>query len=132
MIKMNFDNKVEHEDKQLIQLLKEEMKEFPSDQLVEGTLTKISAMQSEKKFIHKPLKIPLYIMAAITILLLAPFFIPMISNSSSLIPLSEFLDYPEGSILKYAVWCWLAVVVFRISKLLIQSQLEFDSTPFKL
>jgi hypothetical protein len=132
MIKMNFDNKAEHEDKQLIQLLKEEIKEFPSDQLVESTLTKISAMQSEKKFIHKPLKIPLYIMAAITILLLAPFFIPMISNSSSLIPLSEFLDYPGSSILKYAIWCWLTVVVFRISKLLFQSQLKFDLNPFKL
>lgn len=124
MIKMSFDNKVEHEDKQLVQLLKKEIKEFPSDQLVESTLTKISAMHSEKKFIHKPLRIPLYIMAAITILLLAPFFIPMISNSSSLIPLSELLDYPESLILKYAVGCWLTVVAFRISKLLFQSQIK--------
>jgi hypothetical protein len=132
MIKMNFDNKVEHEDKQLIQLLKEEIKEFPSDQLVESTLTKISAMQSEKKFIHKPLRIPLYMMAAIAILLLVPFFIPMISDSSSLILLPEFLDYPESLILEYAVWCWLTVVVLRISKLLFQSQLRFDINPFKV
>jgi hypothetical protein len=129
---MNFDNKVEHEDKQLIQLLKEEIKEFPSDQLVERTLTKISAMQSEKNLVYKPLRIPLYIMVAITILLLAPFFIPMISNSSSLIPSIEFLDYPESSILKYAVWCWLTVVVFTISKLLFQSQLKFYLNSFKL
>ncbi len=132
MIKMNFDNKVEHEDKQLIQLLKEEIKEFPSDQLVESTLTKISAMQSDKKLGYRPLRIPIYLMVAIAILLLAPFFIPMISNSSSLIPLLEFLDYPESSILKYSVWCWLTVVVFRISKLLFQSQLRFDLTPFRL
>jgi hypothetical protein len=129
---MNFDNKVEHEDKQLIQLLREEIKEFPSDQLVENTLTKISTMQSEQTLIHKPLRTPLYIMAAITTLLLAPFFIPMISNSSSLIPLSEFLDYPESSFLKYAVWCWLTVVVFWISKLLFQSQLKIDLNPFKI
>lgn len=132
MMKINFDNKVEDEDKQLIQLLREEIKEFPSDQLIESTLAKISSMQTENKFVHKPLRIPLYIMAAITILLLAPFFAPMVQNSSSLNPLSEFLGYPESSILKYAVWYWLAVVVFRISKLLFQSQLKFDLNPFKL
>ena len=132
MIKIDFDNKDEHEDKQLIQLLKEEIKEFPSDQLVESTLAKISAMQTEKKVVHKPLRIPLYIMAAITILLLAPFFAPIIQNSSSLNPLSEFLGYPESSILKYAVWCWLAVVVIWISGLLFQVQSKFDLNPFKL
>ncbi len=118
MIKMNFDNKVEHEDEQLIHLLKEESTEFPSDQLLERTMTKISAMQEEKKFVHKPLRFPLYIMAAIVLLLLVPFFIPMVSNSSSVNRLSEFLGYPEGSILKYAVCCWLAVVVLWISGLL--------------
>ena len=132
MIKMNFDNKAEHEDKQLIQLLKEEIKEFPSDELLESTLTKISAMQSEKKFMHKPLRIPLCIMAAIAILLLVPFFTPITSNGSSLIPLPEFLAYPESVILTYAVWCWLTVVVLRISKLLFQAQLEFDLKLFKI
>lgn len=129
---MNFSKKVEHDDNQLIQLLKKELREFPSEQLVERTLEKISAIQTEKKLVHKPLRIPLYIMAAITILLLAPFFTTMTQNSSSLNPLSEFLGYPESSILEYAVWCWLAVVVIWISGLLFQVQSKFDLNPFKL
>ncbi|MBX2963732.1 MAG: hypothetical protein KF687_14575 [Cyclobacteriaceae bacterium] len=132
MIKMNFDNKDEHEDKQLIQLLREEIKEFPSDHLVESTLAKISAMQMEKRFAHKPLRIPIYIMTAIALLLLIPLFVPIAPNSSSLNLLSEFLDYPESSILNYAVWCWFTVVVLWILGLQLQAQSKFYLNPFKL
>jgi hypothetical protein len=95
-------------------------------------MTRISAMQAEKMFVFKPLRLPLYIMTAIALLLLVPYLIPMASNSSSITPLSEFLAYPESSILKYAVWCWLAVVVLWISLLLLQIQSKFDLKPFKL
>jgi hypothetical protein len=131
MIKMNFDNRLDDEDKQLIQLLKEETMEFPSDQFVERAMTRISALQTEKKFVHKPLRVPLYIMALITILLLTPFLFPKISHSSSLNPLSEFLVNPETSILKYVVWCWLSVVVLWISGILFQIQSKFDLSPLK-
>ena len=70
MTKINFDNRHEDPDKRLIQLLTEEIKEFPSDQLVETTMTRISAIHAEKKFAYKPLRRPLYIMTAIAILLL--------------------------------------------------------------
>src|SRR5688572_21155031 len=132
MTKMNFDNKLEGDDKHLVHLLRGEVKDFPSDQLVERTMTRISAMHAEKKLVHKPLRIPLYIMMAIALLLLAPFIVPMIPNGSFLSPLSEFLSYPERSILKYAVWCWLAVVVLWITELLFQIQSKFDLNPFKL
>lgn len=122
MIKMNFDNKHDDEDKHLIRLLKVEMEEFPSDQLVERTMTRISAMQTEKKFVYKPLRVPLVIMTAIAVLLLIPLLIPMAPSNSPLNPLSEFLAYPESSILKYAVWCWLAVVVLWIYGLLSQAR----------
>lgn len=122
MIKMNFDNKLEDEDKHLIHLLKVEMGELPSDQLVERTMTRISAMQAEEKFVFKPLKIPLFIMTAIVLLLLAPLLVPMAPGNSPQNPLSEFLASPESSIVKYTVWCWLAVVVFWIYGLLSQAR----------
>lgn len=131
MIKMNFNNKLEGEDKQLIQLLKEEIKEFPSDLLEEKTMNRISAMSAEKKFVYKPLRTPLYIMMVIALLPWVPFLIPMNSNSLLLISLSEFLTYPETSIIIYAVWCWLTVVVVSISGLLFQIHSRFDLNPFK-
>jgi hypothetical protein len=131
MTKINFDNRHEDRDKQLIQLLRDGIKEFPSDQLVESTMTRISAIHAEKKFAYKPLRSPLYIMATIIILLLAPFFVPMVSNGASLNPLSVFLDYPESLILKYAVWCWLVGVALRIFRILLPVQWKFDLTPFK-
>lgn len=132
MTKMNFDNKLEDDDKHLVQLLRGEVKDFPSDQLVERTMTRISAMHAVKKLAHRPLRIPIYIMMAIALLLLAPFIVPMVPNGSSLGPLSEFLSHPESSILKYTIWCWLAFVVFWITEILFQVQSKFDLNPFKL
>lgn len=131
MIKINFNNQLEDEDEQLIQLLKGQILESPSDQLVENTLAKFAALQAEKKFAHKPLRIPLYIMIAVVFLLLLPFFVPTVSNGSNPNPLSELLGYPISSILKYAVLCWLAVVTLWISKLIFPIQLKFNLNPFK-
>lgn len=131
MIKMNFENKSVGDDNQLLQLLKDEIKEFPSEDLVEKTMIRISAMQAEKKCLYKPLRTPLYIMATIAFLLLIPFLIPVTSNSQLLNPLSTLLAYPEISILKYAVWCWLTMVVLWISALLFQIQSRYNFNPFK-
>lgn len=124
MIQINFDHKEEQDDKPLIQLLKEETKEFPSEQLVESTLARIAAMQSEKNWIHRPLRIPLYIMAAMGVFLFAPLFVSMISNTSSLIPWPAFLDHPDSYIINYVVGCWLLAVLLKIAKLLVQSQFK--------
>ena len=129
---MNFDNKSEGEDRQLLQLLKEEMKEFPSDQLVEKTMSKISAMQAEKKYAYKPLRVPIYIMLTIGLFLPIPFLIPMPSDSLLLNSLSELLAYPETSFLKYAIWGWLSGVVLWIFGVLFKSHSRFYLNPFKL
>jgi hypothetical protein len=131
MIKINFNNQLKDEDRQLIHLLKEPFLESPSDQLVENTMARFSALQAEKQSAHKPLRIPVYIMIAIVLLLLLPFFVPMVSNNAYLTLLPELLIYPVSSILKYAILCWLAVVVLQIFKLILPIQLKFDLKPFK-
>lgn len=132
MIKINFNNQLKDEDRQLIHLLKEPFLESPSDQLVENTMARFLALQAEKQSAHKPLRIPVYIMIAIVLLLLLPFFVPMASNNAYLNLLPELLIYPVSSILKYAILCWLAVVVLQIFKLILPIQLKFDLKPFKL
>ena len=122
MIKMNFDNRLNDDDQHLIHLLKVENEEFPTDQLEQRVMTRISATHAEKKFAYKPLRIPLVIMTFIALLLLVPLLIPTALTSASLKPLSEFLAYRDGAILKYAVWCWLAVVVSWIFGLLSQAR----------
>src|SRR5688500_7662861 len=126
MIKMNFKNQFNDDDERLIQLLKEQTMEFPSDELAENTMTRFLARQAEKKFVHKPLRTPLYLMIAIAFLLIVPFFMPVISNSVYLNSLSELLSYPVSVVVNYTVWCWLAVVVLLVSRLMFPRTLQID------
>jgi hypothetical protein len=122
MIKMNFDNEPEDDDNDLIHLLKEELKQVPPDELAENTMTRIATIQEENKYKYKPLRIPLYLMAVIALLLLAPLLIPITTNGFLLDTIPEFPAYPEIMIIKYIVWCWLVLVTLWIVRILIPIQ----------
>lgn len=131
MTKKNFDNKLEDDDELLVRLLREDVRDSPSEELVERTMTRIAAMHAEKKYVYTPLRIPLYLMTAIALLLLAPFFVPVVSDGSSLSFPSELVSFPGVAILKYAVWSWLTVVVLWITVLVFQVKSKFRLNPFK-
>jgi hypothetical protein len=131
MIKMNFNNQLKDEDKQLIKLLKDQMLEPTPDEFVENTMVRLEALQGKTTVLHKPLKTPLYFMVAIVVLLFLPYVIPMISMGSFHLELSEFLVYPISSILNYAILCWLSLVALWISTLLFPISLKIDFNPFR-
>jgi hypothetical protein len=131
MTKKNFDNKLEDDDELLVRLLREDVRDSPSEELVERTMTRISAMHAEKKYVYTPLIIPLYLMTAIALLLLALFFVPVVSDGSSLSFPSELVSFPGVAILKYIIWSWLTVVVLWITVLVFQVQWKFKLNPFK-
>jgi hypothetical protein len=130
MIKMNFNNPHEDEDRQIIVLVKKHIMESPSDRLAENTMTRYLSLRAEKKFSYKPCKIPLYIMAAIAFLLVLPFLVP-VTNRSSLDTLSELLSYSVSPVIKYLVWLWLGLVTVCISILLFPMQFRFRLNAFK-
>lgn len=131
MIKMNFDNQTHNDDDQFINLLKEQIQQAPSEQLVENTLARLSLLQTEKKVVYMPLKGPLYLMMAIVLLMLLPFLIPMVSNGSNRTLLSTLLTYPISTVVTYAVWCWLSVLMVWMSLLLFSVPLRANPKSFK-
>ena len=119
---LNFNNQVENDDEQLIRWLKEQTTERPPGHLVENTMERFMALQSEKKFSYKPLKAPLYMLMAMALLLVLPLWIPTFSNSSFLNSINQILGYPSSIVLKYGVLCWFTIVAIWMVALFYSKQ----------
>ena len=72
MKKLNFNNRVSDDDEKLIRILKESIGQEPSGQFIENTLEKFLTLKTKQNSVHKPLKLPLYMMLVIVLILLVP------------------------------------------------------------
>ncbi len=70
MKELNFDNKYSQEDDRLIPILKEALSQEPSQQFAETTLREFLNRSTTQNTVHQPLKLPVYIMAAMVVMVI--------------------------------------------------------------
>ena len=126
-MKMNFENKVTDDDEHLVSLLKEQSLELSSVELIEETMARLHAQQTEKTTRYVPLKAPIYMMIGIALLLLIPFFFPTRSIDS----VFHFgvLRYLTNEFLSYGVMSWLVIVLCWAIKLMLLDQSKLNTNP---
>lgn len=124
---MDFENKVWDDDEHLVGLLKEQALDHPSEELIEKTMARLHAQQTEKAIRYVPLRTPIYMMIGILLLLLIPFFIP-VSSSDNLFDI-KLLTYLTNDFLLYAIALWFVVAMCWTIKLLLPTDSKLSVNP---
>ena len=106
MKKMNFNNQETNDDEQLIALLKQATIENPSPLFTEVTLSKFQNHRLIKP-VYRPLRAPLYIMAALVIILIFPLSIPMVSDFSYRTKWYDVNNISVAALFRSTLWYWL-------------------------
>ena len=124
MKKLNFNNRTDDDDKEMIIYLTSSLKKEPSPNFTNNTLSELSKLNSKSTQGYKPLKTPLIMMGIIGLLLFAPLFnIPTEGNPLNKVFFDLHLqlnDYLQSS----GIWYLASLIsVFFVIQLLIT--LEF-------
>lgn len=124
-MRMTFDNRDEHDDKYLIQMLKAQSQEMPTDDLSDRVMHKFELMKSEGRFSYKPLKLPVYLMLVIALLMITPFLVP-VASYISIDSFPQPINGAESPIVAYVVSSWLAIVTLLVSLTIFQRPLKLN------
>jgi hypothetical protein len=120
---MAFDNRDEHDDKYLIQMLKAQAHDIPAVDLADRVMNKFESMKREGRFSYKPLNLPVYLMLVIALLMITPFLVPVASDIS-IDSVPQPINTTESSIVVYVVFSWLAIATLLVSVTIFQRQLK--------
>ena len=114
MKKLNFKNQVAQDDKKLVSLLKTSIKREPSGQFVENTLEKLLILKTKQRIIHKPLKSPLYLILVIGLILPAPIFLTVRSETSLPNIGFELENFVENTSFQLDPWYTLSLILLAL------------------
>ena len=115
MKKLNFDNREDGDDKDLIALLKGSTAKSPSDRFVEDTMQKFLASGMTDAKAHKPIVFPLYIMGVLGAFLVIPSILELDLGSSFSIPSTEIFGYLKSKSTDMDSWYITSSVLLMLA-----------------
>ncbi len=119
MKKLNFSNQVLEDDDKLIDLLRTLPRGEVSEQFVENTMEKFLLLKTGQKRIHKPLKLPLWLMSIMGLILVSPLFLEL--NTQIALPNTgfELKNIIENIPFQLDSWYTLSLVILVLTSIFV-------------
>lgn len=119
MKKLNFSNQVLEDDDKLIDLLRTLPRGEVSEQFVENTMEKFLLLKTGQKRIHKPLKLPLWLMSIMGLILVSQLFLEL--NTQIALPNTgfELKNIIENIPFQLDSWYTLSLVILVLTSIFV-------------